>query len=1088
MNQLITNLGKESKLKLRNYYNQVSGTNAKTITQIKKLLLSPTANDAWEYITREYNNQVVRNLEAENAKYFAKKTTKRLIRDTSASTIARYSRKYRQPITPIDKVTLKGSNNTWFKDFVSQYQVNLPELLDLTDILNNPDPKQNVFKNKLLPILGNLWALYRGGFVQIDMYGYWGNLEKNIDYFKTNPTNEQKVYVEGIILKPSNYKDLIANLIKSLKPPESDSYFLVQSFIVKFVKPATGGGSNNQKGSIMTIGKLKLFNHHSTNNNCFFKCIADKVDFLITTKKCNEIRKEFSIPDNTAITVEEAIKIAAKYLNQPLLIVTNNMDVLAGDPEAELKLFYLNNHYMSFNCDIKRCKNCGVVYKYDGHKCNLKASEFRNMKIKRLINVNNEIDDCEDGCEEDNQDEYEEHDLSKENNKDKFVLHYDIESQYTNGNHQHMPYIVGFCHYKLLEKKISGYTERSNGAKIPIYEFIVSDEIIYNVFTGDKCMEEFYNYLGTKDVDHITHLNAFYGSGFDHYYLFRIKLEEAKKVGKFILANGNLISGTIQKKKLFDIARHLTGTLKENLEAAGCSIAKGSLDHNLSKRWEDTDEARRKECLDYLKCDVLGLRELYEKTNKPFNVKYGTNLTDTITTSQNAYKMWVRRFLRDEHKIYLLKPNTDKLVRTAIYGARCYKNKNRFESSQYDDIISGKITCFEIIKDYIFDADVVSLYPAAMKLNPYPIGEEITTPFYKDGKLGIYKIKYKAPKNLLTPILPRKKDKSLIWDLEDGEGWYSSVDIEEAKKKGYKIEIIIGFYWEESGYIFKDYMDEFFKMKAEAKKGTPAYSLAKLYLNGLYGKMLQKPHHSKTEIAKTETEFWCIVNKGIIEKMDSIGNGWIITYLPKQEAIEPSGGEKPTHLGVFILAYSRKIMNQYYDKCGNTVDALPYYYDTDSINIHASHLDNIPINKALGGIDDDIGGKIIKAFYIAPKMYAFQYIVNKEKIDILLKGNPNLKYEKCSEDTYLLHHFRGKGVLNSRMGWNNFIEMDKGLSQEFDRDFQIKKNNTKAVLGYDYFSHKHLFKEDTVKLVNQKPWNGRHFYDSNNSVPWGFVF
>ena len=54
---------------------------------------------------------------------------------------------------------------------------------------------------------------------------------------------------------------------------------------------------------------------------------------------------------------------------------------------------------------------------------------------------------------------------------------------------------------------------------------------------------------------------------------------------------------------------------------------------------------------------------------------------------------------------------------------------------------------YDSVFDYIFDADVVSLYP---------IGKEINTNIYRTDTLGIYKITYKAPKNLFNPILPRK--------------------------------------------------------------------------------------------------------------------------------------------------------------------------------------------------------------------------------------------------------------------------------------------------------------------------------------------
>ena len=622
----------------------------------------------------------------------------------------------------------------------------------------------------------------------------------------------------------------------------------------------------------------------------------------------------------------------------------------------------------------------------------------------------------------------------------KEILHYDIETQYQNLNHQHIPYIVGFCYYK-------------------------NEQLIYNEFYGDNCMKEFYDFLGSEEVKHINYVNAYNGAGFDHYYLFRNKIESDEKVGKFILANGNILSAKIQGKKLIDLCRHLTGSLSSNLKQNGCSIAKGEIDHNLSIRWEETDEERKRAVKEYLKCDVLGLCELYEKVNEPIYNKYRINLCEKMTTSSNAFDIWRDNFLKD--KIYLLDGVKDVNVRQSIYGARCYKNKNRFTSKQYDDIINGNIS-YDDINDYIFDADVVSLYPTAMSKYPYPVGKEKETNLYRSDKLGIYKITYIAPKDLLNPILPRKQNKQLIWDLNDGSGWYSSVDIESAKEKGYKINVITGYYWEESAYIFKDYMDEFFQMKQNATKGTPAYNTAKLYLNGLYGKMLQRPNHSKDAIVKTAEDFWKLLNNNVIEEMSSVGNTWLVKYLPKPEFIKNSGAEKPTQLGVFVLAYSRKIMNGHYDKCGNTMDRLPYYYDTDSLNIHSSCLDNIKIDKSLGGIDDDVGGKVIKAIYIAPKMYAFKYI---------------------TKDGTIKHHFRGKGVSNDKLGWEDFELMDKGNSKVFRRDFQMKKINMKkngATKDLDHFSHKHIFSEDTAKEINKNLWRGRHFIDANNSVPHGF--
>ena len=206
-----------------------------------------------------------------------------------------------------------------------------------------------------------------------------------------------------------------------------------------------------------------------------------------------------------------------------IMFVTNDLSMIYGDKEGEIKIFCLDNHYMTLIGETNKCTKCGQMYMKE-HKCNGKVVNFYNNKIKRLIEPVKKTDM---GL------------LNKE------ILHYDIETQYHNLNHQHTPYIVGFCYYK-------------------------NDQLIYNEFYGDNCMKEFYDFLGSAEVKHINYVNAYNGAGFDHYYLFRNKIESDEKVGKFILANGNILSAKIHGKNLIDLCRHLTGSLSSNLKQNGC--------------------------------------------------------------------------------------------------------------------------------------------------------------------------------------------------------------------------------------------------------------------------------------------------------------------------------------------------------------------------------------------------------------------------------------------------------------------------------------------------------------------------------------
>ena len=73
-----------------------------------------------------------------------------------------------------------------------------------------------------------------------------------------------------------------------------------------------------------------------------------------------------------------------------------------------------------------------------------------------------------------------------------------------------------------------------------------------------------------------------------------------------------------------------------------------------------------------------------------------------------------------KNPIFLQTAEQEKFFRESIYGGRTYKYKHTFVSKQRDDYVDGNLS-FEDIDDYLIDADVNSLYPAATK-NEFPVG------------------------------------------------------------------------------------------------------------------------------------------------------------------------------------------------------------------------------------------------------------------------------------------------------------------------------------------------------------------------------
>jgi hypothetical protein len=282
---------------------------------------------------------------------------------------------------------------------------------------------------------------------------------------------------------------------------------------------------------------------------------------------------------------------------------------------------------------------------------------------------------------------------------------------------------------------------------------------------------------------------------------------------------------------------------------------------------------------------------------------------------------------------------------------------------------------FEDIDDYLIDADVNSLYPAAM-MNQYPMGVPIklkskTLGYFnnfvkkenKCPKFGIYRVQYIANKHLLDGILPRREEGRLKWDLKDSEGVYNSVDIDNALLQGYQIKLLEGYYWNKTEMVFDDYIQFLYDFKKHATKGSARYTLAKLMMNGLYGKTIQRPILDENAIIHKKEEFISLhIKYGGVEMSLQSDGSYYVTY--QNEALLKRKITKPCYLGSFILGYSRRIMLGYLEKTNpyfnsnqleKQLENSPYYTDTDSIQIHHRNLENLTLNKEIGGISDDLG-------------------------------------------------------------------------------------------------------------------------------------
>ncbi len=714
--------------------------------------------------------------------------------------------------------------------------------------------------------------------------------------------------------------------------------------------------------------KIKVKSYKSKNNNCLLQCFNKEYKVLSNIIKLESVRKDLKYVTDTKISFDKIPEISAYYnkrfeqkkgymvINQEGKILIEN--VLENKLTDYIKIYLEDEHYSLYEAvHHDTCKGCGISVntKNTSHKCDPKCVSYKNRVLDKkfdVVNVKNIKEDKK---------------LDYTN-----VVHFDLET--FQPEHVHEPYACGW------------------------------NDGTYKVSYGKDCIDKMIDEFVTYE-DKI--INAYNGSGFDYYFLIDKLTERNIIVEDPLIINGRLISFKFGNgNKVMDLYLFIMTSLDNACKDFKIKNAKGSLDHSLFKTWADT-ETYKETVLPYLKLDVEGLKELFETFNDMIYDLYQVNINRFVTLSHMAYELWSSNL---KHTIEIPKEMKKyDYIKLSTIGARCYPQKMEFKSKHYDDIVSGKMQYDELVKsnDYIGNMDASSLYPASMKgfelCNvSYPVehsrwsGEGQKE--FNDNKIGIYTIKYIPPKDIRVPILPKRKlvngiNMGISWNLEDGEGTYTSVDIQSAIECGYKIEFVGEcLIWDKhASDVFSDYITTFYelKKKADLEKNEVMRSIAKLLLNALYGKTLQKAIFSTTVFINNVFDYHDFVHKYNITDWKILNDNKIM--LTGDSKDREGRITKPCHLGTFVLAYSRKIMLTYMKAVDPTLKSIPFTYsDTDSLHIFGSahkklkELGYVMDKKdvTLGYLTSDIKdeGLIIHEINLAPKLYKYSYINNKNEV------------------------------------------------------------------------------------------------------------
>jgi hypothetical protein len=582
---------------------------------------------------------------------------------------------------------------------------------------------------------------------------------------------------------------------------------------------------------------------------------------------------------------------------------------------------------------------------------------------------------------------------------------------------------------------------------------------------GPACVEKFVIWV-TEQEDVEVVIYAWYGSGYDYQHIYKYFKDRCVddttyvRNNSIIYAKLEMPSGQIVHLK--DPFLFILTSLDKAAKAFDV-LNKGAFPHEIIKEWDDLDRVldnwvivrhstnetvdgktilvhatswdeivehnntktvmqRAKE---YCTIDVLAMKAVWTKfqqlVEKHLGIRIGIKVFTLSQLSMNMMKAclptWARLHVpeRDEYKF----------MSRAIYGGRVAAKNGVYEEP-------------------IIYADVVSLYPSAMRLLDHPNGDMARTHIIDWNKLGIYEVTLTSdqePKDYMEFVPFRDDLGTLSYHWRPlWKGTYHTYDLMIAKEQGYTVECHRGFEWAPAR-LFDGFIDKLFKMKATNK--GPIRMVAKIALNGGgYGKFVQKP---------IDTDLY-VVRKGVVhgqfEQMQANGDGMIVKSrytIPQPKfynlddkwdkmVIEDPDAEPhyATQVGISILSGSRWRL---YKLCKQFPSMQVIYSDTDSVYVRKSSFTVEEYERfknscgtEIGQLDDTIGSTphgVIDRMYVAgPKMYAYEY----------------------HDDNGITHQtVHCKGVRNKDLRIQHFEHLCKGVDYKIKYNMMIMAKNIVSV-------------------------------------------
>lgn len=371
-----------------------------------------------------------------------------------------------------------------------------------------------------------------------------------------------------------------------------------------------------------------------------------------------------------------------------------------------------------------------------------------------------------------------------------------------------------------------------------------------------------------------------------------------------------------------------------------------------------------------------------EMMNRWLKFWYSNNLGNFgLTLASCAFNAYRHRFMK--HKIYIHgNPEADKLEREAYYG--------------------GRTECFHIgpmPEQTYYYLDINSMYPYVMKCGKYPTklvdkvkldnvlsGDKVFDDYILKGYLVVARVALDTP----IPIAPKRRNGKLIFPV--GRFWtvLPTPELALCFKLGLVYAVKEALIYE-GDYIFKDFVDYFYKERIQAKLvGADLWSyFYKILMNSLYGKFGQlTPLWEKIgEVPKN-----VVFNDPLVDTTTG-KRGHIRAW---NGVLEQSFDRKPAYnsfvaISAHVTSYARVWLYSLMQEAGFE---NVYYVDTDSMI-----LDEVGYKNILHHIDPNELGKLKleytfdEGIIFGPKDYKFGLTSKTKGVPKKAKNLGNNEFE-----------------------------------------------------------------------------------------------